>query len=147
MEQFFRELFEYNHHSNQQLGMVFDSRPEYTSAKAVRLFSHLLNAHRIWNNRIDPGEKLPGVWEVQEVRDFIAIDRTNHAHTLRILESVDLNAAIHYLTTSGEPFTNSVREIAFHIINHSTYHRGQIATEFRNNGLEPLSTDYIFYKR
>ncbi|QLH28398.1 MAG: hypothetical protein HWD63_02710 [Candidatus Parvibacillus calidus] len=39
-----------------------------------------------------------------------------------------------------------MKDIIFHIINHSTYHRGQIAMEFRQSGLEPLNTDYIFYK-
>lgn len=29
----------------------------------------------------------------------------------------------------------------------ATYHRGQIATDFKNTGLQPLVTDYIFYKR
>jgi uncharacterized damage-inducible protein DinB len=44
-------------------------------------------------------------------------------------------------------FTNTIKDILFHIINHSTNHRGQIAVDFRNNGLEPLVLDYVFYKR
>ncbi|WP_209331385.1 DinB family protein [Lunatimonas salinarum] len=34
-----------------------------------------------------------------------------------------------------------------HIVNHSTYHRGQIATLFRESGLQPVVTDYIMLKR
>ncbi|WP_185211767.1 DinB family protein [Sphingobacterium mizutaii] len=34
----------------------------------------------------------------------------------------------------------------FHIINHSNYHRAQIATELRKQEIEPIQTDYIKYK-
>ena len=54
---------------------------------------------------------------------------------------------VHYTNTNGQAFDNSVRDILFNVINHSTYHRGQIAREFREYGPEPLVTDYIFYKR
>lgn len=33
------------------------------------------------------------------------------------------------------------------LINHSTYHRGQITMLMKEAGLETLNTDYIFYKR
>ena len=75
------------------------------------------------------------------------MDRTNHEQSLQILDNVDLDKMIHYNNTKGEASVNSVRDILFHVINHSTYHRGQIATEFRQNGLDPLVTDYIYYKR
>jgi uncharacterized damage-inducible protein DinB len=35
----------------------------------------------------------------------------------------------------------------FHIVNHSTNHRGQIAVDFKSNGITPLGLDYIHYKR
>lgn len=44
-------------------------------------------------------------------------------------------------------FTNTIGDILFHIVNHSTYHRGQIASDFRESDIEPLNTDYIMFKR
>jgi uncharacterized damage-inducible protein DinB len=44
-------------------------------------------------------------------------------------------------------FSNTIKDILFHMINHSTHHRAQIAMDMRNNKLEPLPLDYIFYKR
>ena len=38
-------------------------------------------------------------------------------------------------------------EILLHIVNHSTYHRAQVAKELRANGFEPINTDYITYVR
>jgi len=75
------------------------------------------------------------------------MDATNYDRTLKILEKIEPEKMIVYSNSKGETFTNLVKDIIFHIINHSTYHRGQIAMEFRQSGLEPLNTDYIFYKR
>lgn len=147
MEQFFKALFEYNHHFNQRLSVVFTDNSDKTSEKAVQLFNHLLNAHQIWNSRIEAKPSALGVWELRSVRDLSNIDKTNYEQTLQILHTCNLNGAISYTTRNGQMFSNRVQDILFHIINHSTYHRGQIATEFKQHGLEPLVTDYIFYKR
>lgn len=147
MKQFFRELFEYGHHFNQKLGDVFNDRPDKTSEKAVKLYNHLLNAHQIWNNRIDPKQTTFGIWEIHPIQDCKEIDKQNYEHSLLILDEFDLNDTMSYSNTRGQKFSNSIRDIFFHVVNHSTYHRGQIATEFREHGIGPLATDYIFYKR
>lgn len=147
MKSFFKELFEYSHYFNQKLWGVFTDNTDKTSEKSIQLFSHILNAHRVWNNRIEPRQTPFGIWEVHPVQHCKDIDNINYEHSLGILEKFDLNDTVNYTTTSGQQFTNSVRDILFQVINHSTYHRGQIATEFRKNGLDPILTDYIFFKR
>ena len=32
-----------------------------------------------------------------------------------------------------------------HVVNHSTYHRGQVASKLKRLGIEPPATDYIFW--
>lgn len=147
MKHFFKELFEYNHHFNHKLFDAFIVNQDKTSEKAVKLYNHVLNAHQIWNNRIDPKQATFGVWELHPIQDLKDIDKTNFEQTLQILDRFDLNERINYSNSKGQTFNNSVRDLFFHVINHSTYHRGQIATEFKQYGLEPLVTDYIFYKR
>lgn len=147
MKQFFKELFEYGHHFNQKLGEVFNDSQDKTSEKAITLYNHILNAHQIWNNRIEPKQTSFGVWEIHHIQDCKDIDKLNYEHSLLILDKYDLNDTINYANTKGQAFSNSIRDIFFHAINHSTYHRGQISTEFRQNGLQPLVTDYIFYRR
>ncbi len=147
MNPFFKELFEYSHYFNQKLGDVFNDSSDKTSEKSVKLFNHILNAHQIWNNRIEPKQTAFGVWDIHHVQDLKSIDKTNYEHSLLILDKFDLNDTISYTNTKGQTFKNNIRDILFHVINHSTYHRGQIATEFKQNGLNPLVTDYIFYKR
>lgn len=147
MKPFFEELFRYNQHCNQQLASIFEQERKKTDAKSVALFSHLLNAHHIWNSRILERKTDYGVWDNHAINAFAAIDRLNHEETWGILAAFDLANKITYQTTTGTPFVNTVRDTLFHVVNHATYHRGQLALLFRQNGIEPLVSDYIRYKQ
>jgi uncharacterized damage-inducible protein DinB len=147
MNTLFKELFVYNHHCNQQLTSAFLELDHVLPEKASLLYSHILNAHHIWNCRIQLQEPALGVWDKHPSKAFAGLDTGNYETSLRLLEEYDLNQVVHYTTSKGDPFKNTIRDILFHIINHSTYHRGQIATQFKQNGVDPLITDYIFYKR
>jgi uncharacterized damage-inducible protein DinB len=147
MKDFLKELFAYSHHFNQQLATIFIEQAGKTSEKSVKWFNHILNAHRAWNNRI---LKQPGplsAWEINHASNLKAIDHSNYNASLQILDQFELVDLINYKTFKGDPFSNTVRDILFHVINHSTYHRGQIAADFRQTGIEPIVSDYIFYKR
>ncbi len=142
-----KELFEYNHYCNQKLAEVFLAHSDKASEKAIKLFSHILNAHEIWNARI--GAMVPSikVWDVHSLKVFKDMDQQNFEQSLLILQHSDLSKTIDYTNSQGQKFSNTIQDILFHIINHSTYHRAQIATEFKQSGIEPVATDYIFYKR
>lgn len=117
------------------------------SERSLKLFNHILNAHEIWNTRILNQKPEFGVWQIHGMKDWKAINQSKYETSLSIINKLDLEAMVNYSNTKGDAFGNSVRDILFHIINHSTYHRGQIATDFRENGIEPIRSDYIFYKR
>ncbi len=147
MNDFFSELFAYSHHYNQQLAALFAAHPDTISDKAMKLFSHIVNAHQIWNARIIAQPPGTAVWEEHDMVHIALQDNKNYADSLAILNNTDLDSIIDYTNSRGEAFTNTVRDILFHVINHSTYHRAQIATEMKQAGIAPLTTDYIFYKR
>lgn len=147
MEDFFRELFEYSHHFNQQFIQVFLSNPEKSSEKALKLMSHILNAHSIWNARIEQKTSPFAVWDLHGMDKFMSIENENYQNTLHILERKDLTQTIIYTTSNGQPFSNITKDILFQIVNHSTYHRAQISTEWKQNGIAPIMSDWIFYKR
>jgi len=53
-----------------------------------------------------------------------------------------------YKNMAGDEYTNSVRDIVQHVMNHSTYHRGQLVTMLRQAGVTEIpSTDYIAFLR
>ena len=75
------------------------------------------------------------------------MDNQNYQKTLIMLEEYNLNTEITYQNSKGKKFVNSVEEILFHISNHFTHHKGQIIADLRQNGIEPVITDYIYFKR
>lgn len=88
-----------------------------------------------------------GVWDTRPILESVEINKANFEHSTLMLSKTNLEEIIYYTNTKGQGFSNSIKEMFFHIINHSTYHRAQIATELRLCGVEPINTDYIFYKR
>lgn len=147
MKTFFNELFDYNFYCNKQLIETCNAI-ETVSEKTKELFSHLLNAHHLWNARINGKEAEFDVWQIHEVKDWADIHYENQRASFEITSNADdFEKRIDYENSEGRLFTNTLQDLLFHIINHSTHHRGQIATDFRTNGLEPKPLDYAFYKR
>jgi uncharacterized damage-inducible protein DinB len=147
MKEFFRELFLYNTEMNQKLIKIYSDNPDKISEKALKLMSHILNAHQIWNNRIDKQGESYDVMQIHPLNTFEGIDYSNYTKTVALIDICDFEKMVSYTNTRGKTYKNSVKDILFHIINHSNYHRAQIATAFKETGIEPIVSDYIFYKR
>jgi uncharacterized damage-inducible protein DinB len=56
---------------------------------------------------------------------------------------------ISYVHTSGKPYTQEASDVLTHVMNHSTFHRGQLITMFRQLGFNKgiPKTDFIEYVR
>ena len=147
MKIIFEELLEYTFAFNDKvidsLMMLDKNAPE----KSVRLINHTVNAQEIWNSRIDEKKIGIGVWDIRDLKELKAANLDNYKKSLAIIERGKFDKKIRYTNTKGLSFENTIHEMIFHVVNHSTYHRGQIASDFKMNGIEPLITDYIFYKR
>src|SRR5690554_4643998 len=146
MKEGFKELFEYSHHCNQKLIELLSENLLSVSERSIQLINHLLNAQQIWNARI-LGEKACQVWQINKWEDLQKIDRENNLKSLKIVEEMDLEKLLEYNNSTRARFSNKIKDILFHIVNHSTYHRAQIAADLRQSGIEPINTDYIFYRR
>lgn len=147
MKQFFKELFEYTFHFNEK---VINSLLDIEGAipeKALQLINHTINAQQIWNARIENKPCVIDVWGIRPLDTLKMINEVNYQNSLLIIESFDFDKKKKYTNTQGKAFENTVRDMLFHAVNHSTYHRGQIATYCKLSGVTPLVTDYIFYKR
>ena len=56
-----------------------------------------------------------------------------------------LKEPITYENPPGTSWTYSVRQVLLHVVNHSTYHRGQVASMLRQLGTVPPATDLLIY--
>jgi uncharacterized damage-inducible protein DinB len=147
MKDLFSELFEYNRYTNSELIKVILANKEVVSEKSVKWMNHILNAQHIWNSRINKTVIQFKTWDMHEMESLPGLNEENYAISMKIIQGSDFASIVDYTTFSGQSMTNTVQDILFHIINHSTYHRGQVAVDFRATGLEPLVTDYVFWKR
>ena len=147
METLFNQLFDYNFYCNKNLITQVRAMKD-VPRKSRKLFSHILNTHHIWNKRLINEDRQYDVWQIHKVESWEDIHYENQRATFEVIRNTDnFNKRVEYETTSGRVFTNDLKDILFHIINHSTHHRGQILMDFRENGFEPQALDFIFYKR
>lgn len=86
MKSFFKELFEYNHHFNQKLANAFNENPDQITDRAAKLYSHILNAHRAWNNRIQQKQKVYDLWQAHSAEEYEVIDKENYEYSLHLVE-------------------------------------------------------------
>jgi uncharacterized damage-inducible protein DinB len=64
------------------------------------------------------------------------------------MEDTDVDTVIAFKTMAGATATSPLGQMIQHVVNHGTYHRGQVTTMVRQLGAEPpKSMDLIFYHR
>ena len=146
MKKQFIDLLEYNSHFNQLLIKIYLENKDSFNEKMISLLNHILNAQQVWNSRIIFEDSF-GVWQINPDEKLLENNQSNFENSFKILSERNLDEIIVYRNSKGDEFQNSIREIFFHFINHSTYHRGRIAMLMKQAGLEPINTDYVFYKR
>jgi uncharacterized damage-inducible protein DinB len=73
------------------------------------------------------------------------VDR--RAHLISELDESRLMAELPFKLLSGDPSSMRLVDQMQHVANHATLHRGQVVGMIRQLGLEPPSTDLLFYLR
>ncbi|GEJ44304.1 DinB family protein [Chryseobacterium sp. ON_d1] len=140
------DLFEYTYHFNAEMIKVIAENRALVDDKTISLINHTLNAQQIWNARI-LGETTFEVWQINPFESLVEINHTNFLKSIDIIRNFDPDQRIEYQNSRGTKFENTIFEMLFHAVNHSTYHRGQINSLLKQSGITPVLTDYIFYKR
>ena len=112
---------------------------------------HICRAQWIWLDRLrghSPGE-LP---EPDACPDLAAV-RARWSDVERELlafvnaaSAADLDRVLEYRTPRGD-FRTPIWQILQQLVNHGTYHRGQITTMLRQLGARPVATDLIAFYR
>jgi uncharacterized damage-inducible protein DinB len=140
----FERGFQYSYGINKkQLEVLKTTGPDL---EMMRLLSHVVWAQVIWLMRLK-GEAYQGkdFWKVETPEELGALIEDDYKNWKKYLSSVsDLEAVLNYTNSSGNPYTNTIKDIVFHVINHGTHHRGQINMLIRQMGMVPPPIDYIF---
>lgn len=121
------------------------------TGKPIELFSHIINAEIIWLGRIkNISDFRCKPFEVRNINEFNKLFKSINEEWIEFVLSLqenDFNNLIKYRNLKGEDCISKIWEIATHMINHSTYHRAQIASAVRSMNIQPAVTDLIGYAR
>src|SRR5882672_6931998 len=66
---------------------------------------------------------------------------------VRGLTRTDLERVFEYKTLKFGVYSNPLWESMQHLVNHGTYHRGQVTTLLRQLGAQPMATDLMHFYR
>ena len=147
MRQLLKDAYERHHACNGELVKAFRQAGNDLPRKALTLISHIANAQHVWNHRILGKEAEHGIWEEHALDELEKLEEKNRENSIWIIENEELDQPITYRNSKGKAYRNLLRDILFHVPDHGSYHRGQIAHEMRDNGLDPLVTDYVILRR
>jgi len=111
------------------------------------IIRHLDWAERVWLSRIKTSYSFPS--KDSQTPTHIVLKRWTavRAMWLQEIQRRDASERISFHDTKGHPYQNTFEEIALHVIDHCSYHIGQIANHLRSFGLAPPQTNYIHYLR
>jgi uncharacterized damage-inducible protein DinB len=115
-------------------------------ARSVRWLGHIIGAEFLWLSRIEGKAAELAVWpelSLEECKRRLAELSNRRLEQLATESSGPLNRRVGYTNSRGEAWTSTLEEILTHLVIHSAYHRGQIASDLRAAGAEPAYTDYI----
>lgn len=103
------------------------------------VLQHIVSAELIWFERIT-GNKL------DRQGKFIDLFNQMHNGWLDVLETRDLEENIQYRRLNGEHHENILRVLLAHVVNHGTFHRGQLRQMVEQAGLTDWpETDILYF--
>ncbi len=151
-----RELLAYNTWANRRLldavarldadGLTRVLGGSYPSVQAT--LTHILWAEWLWLERwqgkspmeLFAPEEFPSVSEFRT--RWSQVQGAQEAF-LATLAPDDLQRVLRYTNRKGEVWEYALWRMIHHVVNHSTYHRGQVTNMLRLLGAQPATTDFL----
>ena len=149
-------LYDYNEWANGRVITMLRSLPEadyvremgggWPSVRAT--FVHLAGATDAWAERFSGADVLvlPKESALPKLEDAVAVLLRAHAKHRAHVESLTrekLDCPFSWKNLSGEVKTAPFGIVVRHVVNHQTYHRGQISSMVRRLGHAPVATDMV----
>jgi uncharacterized damage-inducible protein DinB len=155
-----RLLYDYNAWANhRELDAASALTPEQfvkplgSSFSSVRdTLAHICGAEWIWLERFQgrSPSSLPDTTQFSEVAGLRAHWDELEARLLKFargLTQSDLDRVLEYKTLKFGVYKNPLWQSMQHLVNHGTYHRGQVTAMLRQHGAQPILTDLMHFYR
>lgn len=114
---------------------------------------HMWDAESIWWQRLQKHEQILIPSKIlsptmQEIATGMINLNGQWEDFIHAMNENELKASFTYKNLKGMLFSNEVWKTVHHVMNHSTYHRGQIVTMLRQLGVTQIpQSDYIAFIR
>jgi len=153
-------LFEFNYWAKARMFGVLDTIPEAelykdlkTSFKGIHgTLVHICAAENTWLQRF-AGIPNPKFLRVDDLPTYTAVkvkwnevEKEMLAYVSTLTDSA-LTEKFSFTTSDGKTVTNLRWHALQHLVNHGSYHRGQITSMIRQIGSTPVGTDLIAFYR
>ena len=153
-------LFDYNAWANRRVLAAAEKLttqqfldPLHSSFSSVRdTLAHIYGAEWAWLERFQgrSPSALPYVEDFRDVTDLRDKWLEQEGRLLafvRGLSQADLDREMEYKTFKFGVYRNPLWQSMQHVVNHGTYHRGQVTTLLRQLGAQPILTDLMHFYR
>ncbi len=155
-----KDLYAYNVWANERIvnaaeeldpdSLVRDLGSSFPSVRDT--LRHILLGEWVWMERWDGRSPTgpPNSWDLSTLPAIRMRWRTvaeRHSAFVSGLEESSLARVVPYRDIRGNSFEAPLGQLLLHVVNHSTYHRGQVTTLFRQLGKTAPSTDLVVFHR
>ncbi len=142
---YLRRLFAYDEWANREVLSAIRAAGG-ANERSLELMAHILSAERLWLERLKQQPPSSPVWPKSDLEQCEA----QAAELVRLWRNYldlatagDVHQSVSYKNSKGEAWTSTIEDILTHVVMHSAYHRGQIASHMRASGQTPAYTDFI----
>jgi uncharacterized damage-inducible protein DinB len=126
---------------------VAEPVPGWASIRSTLYHIAIATERNLFTLGGDPNESIPTEAEVATVDAVARFQERAYRRFEGLLPTLTperLNTLV-TLRAIGRTFTLPSWAILRHIVNHSSYHRGQVASKLKRFGIEPPNTDFFFW--
>jgi uncharacterized damage-inducible protein DinB len=155
-----RSLYDYNAWANHRsieaasaLSAEQFVKPMGSSFGSVRdTLAHIHGAEWIWLERFQ-GRSPSSLPDTTQFQDMASLRERWDELEARLLSFVrgltqaDLDRVFEYKTLKFGVYHNPLWQSMQHLVNHGSYHRGQVTTLLRQQGAQPIATDLMHFYR
>lgn len=142
---YLRRQFAYDEWANREVLAAIRAAGT-VNERSLQLMAHVLAAERVWLERLKQVPQSVPVWPKPDLEQCEAQAAELGGLWLEFLDLItagDVSQSISYKNTKGEEWTSTIVDVLTHVVMHSAYHRGQIASHMRAIGQTPAYTDFI----
>jgi uncharacterized damage-inducible protein DinB len=130
--------FDFEKWANQ---LVFEAieKADEPDPRVFELITHIIVSQHIWLKKILNDNPSYKSWEVLSIEKLKVLNEQNHSEWLAYLNGQRGDETEVYLNFNlfGTASKISVEDLIVHLINHSSYHRGQIISKLKGS-IDPL---------